>query len=254
MCKSYFLFILLGLSLSLSCRSQTPSAQLTISIPTIEQEATSVWRTINDIEFLENLGYSIVLPKHEQIDSLIAKSKRKEFGNQDYATIYQLLESDIYKETDYQAAKEKVVKEQAMLLNMLGQIEAERNSYDWDFKMFEEYDIVFTLYGSGGSYDPETGRVTLFTTPEGAFKKYQNPANTIIHEITHLGMETSIILKHKLPHGLKERLVDRFVFTHFGEQLPEYKVQNMGDPAIDTYLKEAADFERLDAVLKEYVK
>jgi len=64
----------------LSCSNQISKAQILIKIPTIEEEATSIWRTINDIEFLEKQGYKINLPDHEVIKSLLVKSKNKEFG------------------------------------------------------------------------------------------------------------------------------------------------------------------------------
>jgi len=72
---------------------------------------------------------------------------------------------------------------------------------------------------------------------------YDNPANTIIHEIVHMGIEKSIIQKYNLSHGLKERIVDTIVYVLFGEFLPEYKVQNMGDTKIDKFLKKEGGFQ-----------
>ena len=69
-----------------------------------------------------------------------------------------------------------------------------------------------------------------------------------------MGMEQSIVQKHQLPHGLKERIVDRFVFLMFQDDLPNYKVQNMGDVAIDEYLQRAADIAQLDAILTRFMK
>ena len=65
--------------------------------------------------------------------------------------------------------------------------------------------------------------------------KYQNPAYTIIHEISHIGMEYSLVQKYNLSHGLKERLVDTFVFLMFQEELPEYQIQDMGNSTMDKY-------------------
>ena len=249
-----YLLLIAAASTCVSCHTQEPSNRLSIGIPTIEQEASYIWRTINDISFLEGQGYSIALPKAPLIDSLIEKSKSGAFGNEDYPAIYQLLESEVYNEVDYQAALEKVQQEEALINDLIQRIVTTNSKWDWEFKLFDSYPIVFTLYGSGGSYDPETGQVTLFTTPDGAFKNYKSPANTIIHEITHMGMEQSIVQKHQLPHGLKERIVDRFVFLMFQDDLPNYKVQNMGDVAIDEYLQRAADIAQLDAILTRFMK
>lgn len=249
-----WLLILAGLIIGYSCHSQKVKNKISINIPTVEQEASSIWRTINDIDFFEKQGYTIALPDAPLIDSLILKSKNKAFGNDDFPAIYQLLETGVYSKTDYQIAVGKVAAEQQLINGVIYEIEQSKTSWDWDFKLFDTYDIVFTLYGTGGSYDPNTGTVTLFTTNEGKFKKYKNPANTIIHEITHLGMEESIVQKYKLSHGLKERIIDRFVYLMFKEQLPNYKVQNMGNVKIDDYLKSKDDLKKLDAVLRELIR
>lgn len=247
----YAVVLLLGLLTGISGYSQTNTKRITVSIPTIEQEASSIWRTIYDIEFLEEQGYEIALPEAPLIDSLIVKSKSRTFGNEDFRPIYQLLESGVYNTKDYQVAVERVNQQVALVHSVLQDIESRKDSWDWTFQLYESYPIVFTRYGSGGSYNPETGTVTLFTTEAGTFKRYQNPANTIIHEITHLGMEQSIVQKHQLPHGLKERLIDRFVLVHFGTLLPNYKMQDMGDTEIDSLLSKKADFTKLDSILEQ---
>ncbi|MCI4671925.1 MAG: hypothetical protein MRZ79_27530 [Bacteroidia bacterium] len=230
--------------------SQDSSPKISVNIPSIQQEATSIWRTINDIEFLEKLGYQIALPKHSTIDSLISKSRAGNFGNEDFPTIYQLLESGIYDIQDYQSAFRKVIEEETLLNEMIKEIYDSKDSWDWDFTFYKSYPVVFTLYGTGGSYDPNSGRVTLFTTTGGKFKQYSNPANTIIHEIVHLGMEKSIVQKHQLSHELKERIVDKFVYLMFLDRLPDYKIQNMGEQRIDDHLQKRADLEKLEYSLK----
>lgn len=238
----------------LSCWSQASRKSISISIPTIEQEATSIWRTINDITFLTEQGYRINLPKNDLIDSLITKSKNGTFGNEDFPSIYNLLESEVYKQSNYSSALAKVRDQTPLINDIIRQIEASKQSWNWPFKMFDTYEVVFTLYGSGGSYDPDTGTVTLFTTTRGEFMNYKSPANTIIHEIVHMGVEESIVQKYGLSHGLKERIVDTIVFLLFAEQLPEYKIQNMGDTKIDKYLEQKTDLKKLDSIIEAYLK
>jgi len=56
--------LLLTLSIiSFGCESQTVIPRIEIVEPNIEQEATSIWRTINDIDFFEEQGYNINIPK-----------------------------------------------------------------------------------------------------------------------------------------------------------------------------------------------
>lgn len=83
--------------------------------------------------------------------------------------------------------------------------------------------------------------------------KYKNPAYTIIHEISHMGMEYSIVQKYNLTHGTKERLVDTFVYLMFREKLPEYKIQNMGDTKIDKHLNKKKHIESLNKVTSDFM-
>jgi len=216
----------------LSCKSQTLESRIEIVQPTIEQEATSIWRTINDITFFEKQGYTINLPKHSLIDSLITKSKNGTFGNEDFTAIYTLVETKVFDKKNYELAIQKVTNQTELINNLIYVIDSSKSEWDWKFNMFDKYRIIFTLYGTGGSYDPVEGTITLLTNKEGGFMNYKNPANTIIHEITHMGMEYSIVRKYNIADGLKERIVDTFVYLMFKEKLPEYKIQNMGDNKI----------------------
>lgn len=229
--------------------AQTVPATIELVPPTAAQEATSIWRTINDIVFFEAQGYTIHLPEDPLIDTLIEKSKSGTFGNDDYASIYALVETKVFDLTHYEQAIQNVEGQLPLINTLVDEIESTKSDWDWNFAMFATYKIAFTLYGTGGSYDPDTGRITLWTNKTGEFMNYQNPANTIIHEITHMGMEYAIVRKHDLPHGLKERVVDTFVYLLFSEKLPEYKIQNMGDPRLDTYLKKKADIGSLDTIV-----
>lgn len=237
----------------LSCESQTSVSRIEIVQPNIEQEATSIWRTINDITFFEKQGYTINLPKHSLIDSLITKSKNRTFGNEDFAAIYTLVETKVFDQKNYGLAIQKVTNQTELINNLIYVIDSSKSEWDWKFNMFDKYRIIFTLYGTGGSYDPDVGTIILLTNKKGDFMNYKNPANTIIHEITHMGMEYSIVRKYNVAHGLKERIVDTFVYLMFKEKLPEYKIQNMGENKIDKYLNKKEDIDSLKATVSELV-
>jgi len=243
--------LIINIILSASCWAQeTPSSKFSITIPTVAQEATSIWRTINDIKFFEKNGYVVNLPKDELIEKLIDKSKKGTFNNNDYSAIYNLLESKVYNKTDYKLALKNVQLQEQLINNMIVELHSLQDSCSWNFNMLDNYNVVFTLYGSGGSYDPQNGTVTLFTTKKGDFKNYKNPANTIIHEIVHIAIEESIVQKFELSHSLKELTVDTMVKLLFSNLLPEYKVQNMGNFNIDNYLKNTNDIKNLDKTIK----
>lgn len=206
------------------------------------------------MSFLEEQGYNINLPKDSLIDSLVKKSKSGNFGNEDFTAIYTLVETKVFEHKNYEQAIRKVGNEINLLNNLLDEINDKKADWDWDFKMFKKYRVVFTLYGTGGSYDPDEGIITLLTNQQGGFMNYKNPANTIIHEITHIGMEYSIVGKYNLSHGLKERIVDTFVYLMFQEKLPEYEVQTMGNANIDQYLNKKKDIESLNEIISDFSK
>ncbi|MEO1415924.1 MAG: hypothetical protein AAFW00_11615 [Bacteroidota bacterium] len=252
--KKYFLVAMM-LLLGWTCEGQTTESQLSVRIPTIQQEASSIWRTIHDIAFFEQQNYTINLPDAPLIHQLIAKSKAGTFGNEDFSPIYQLLEDGAYQKEDYMSAYEKVVARQNLLLDAIQQLDSMRSCcLDWDFYMPPKYEVVLTLYGSGGSYDPESGIITLFMTKEGAFKRYLDPASTLVHEMVHIGLEKTIVEKYQLPHQEKERLVDLFVSLMFGDVLPQYKVQDFGTLALDSLIKDQEALLNLGTTMEVYVK
>lgn len=232
--KLLFVFVFLT---NISCKSQIAISRIEIVKPTLEQEATSIWRIINDITFFEEQGYTINLPKDSIIDMLLVKSKKGTFGNDDFSIIYALIETKLFDQKNYKQAIRNVKNEMGLLQTLINDIHTNKSKWNWNFKMFETYKVVFTLYGTGGSYNSEGGIITLLTNKEGEFMNYENPANTIIHEITHIGIENSIIRAYQVPHALKERIVDTFVYLNFHHYLPQYSIQDMGDNRIDPYLK-----------------
>jgi hypothetical protein len=239
--------------MNIVCKAQELHSRIEIIPVTINQEATSIWRTINDIVFFEKQGYSINLPKDEKIDSLIIKSKKGAFGNEDFSTIYNLLETKIFNKEHYEKAANKVNKQSDLINSLINNIDSKKEEWDWQFNTFNKYKVILTLYGTGGSYDPDNGTITLLTNDKGGFMNYENPANTIIHEITHMGMEYSIIQKYKLSHGNKERIVDTFVYLMFKEKLPNYKIQNIGDTKIDKYINERKHINTLSSILSKFI-
>lgn len=60
----------------------------------------------------------------------------------------------------------------------------------------------------------------------------------ILFAISILGCQSQapISARIKLSHGTKERLLDTFVYLMFHEKLPEYRIQEMGNAALDKQL------------------
>lgn len=240
----YVLFILLN-----SCEGQTGAPDyLQIQIPTVEMETDYVWRTLQDIPFFEQNNYNVSLPQYGLIDTLKQKARTNSLTDTDYEALATLMQDSVYQRSDYEQGYEKVAAELASLNQMVQELTT--TSYNWPFTTFEVYPVTLTLYGPGGSYNPGEGSILLYTTTDGRFKQYENPANTIIHEIVHIGIESSIVGQYNVPHTLKERIVDQFVLLSFGDYLPEYRVQNMGENRPDRHLQSKDDLLELTAIVE----
>ena len=205
-----------------------------------------------DVSFFEENGYRVSFPKGDLIDRLKAKARVGSLSNQDYAALGTFMAEEVYRRSDYQAGNENVRKVLPQLDQMLAELA--RENYEWQFRTYERYRILLTLYGPGGSYDPVDGTIILFTTSQGAFRQYESPVNTLIHEVVHLGIEASIVQKLQVPHDLKERIVDTIVMRHFGEDLPDYRIQQMGDPSIDGRLATKDSLHRLPRIVGAFLE
>ncbi|MEM1120092.1 MAG: hypothetical protein AAGJ18_06555 [Bacteroidota bacterium] len=232
----------------LFCKSNE-SNEVQVNIPTAQSETAYIWQNLRDIAFFEQNNYQLSLPEGALIEALKQKSKAGTLSDDDYTQLEAFMIDSIYKASAYQAGFAKIEQEIDLLNKMIEQINPA--NFGWPFKKFDTYQVNLTLYGPGGSYNPDEGSLLIFTTPKGQFKNYENPANTIIHEIVHIGIENSIIGKYNVPHTLKERIVDTFVQLHFGQYLPHYRIQEMGENRSDKYLKKVGDFKNLDQIVEQ---
>ena len=231
---------------------QTYAQQVNVVIPTVKAETDYIWRTIIDTQFFENHNYQVSLPKGQLIETLKEKSKSNTLSDSDYNDLETFVKNKLYNKADYQKGYDKIIKDIDLIHKLTHQL-ANKN-YTWGFRLFDEYTVNLTLYGPGGSYNPDEGSILIYTTPEGQFKGYPNPTNTIIHEIVHIGIEASIVSKYQVPHLMKERIVDTYVYLHFKNYLSDYRIQTMGDDRTDAYLKTTANFKNLDTIVQSVLR
>ena len=224
--------------------------RIEIIIPTVEEETAYVWRTIMDISFFEEHNYQISLPKGAFIEALKEKAKQNKLTDSEYESLLNFMKEHVYQRSDYKQGFDKISANKSLINTMIKDFEKlEKN---WEYNAFEKYSIKLTLYGPGGSYDPEAGSILIYTTKDGKFKQYEEPSNTIIHEIIHIGTENSIMVKHQVSHPLKERIIDKVVMIMFSEYLPDYHLQGFGDSRIDPYLKNKEDIQNLSQKVAEF--
>ena len=218
-----FLSILL---VSCACAANAAPARFEAVVPTAQQETDYVWRNLQDIAFFEQNGYNVSFPVGDLIDALKEKARSGSLTDEDYTALGLFMEQHAYRAEDYERGYQHVTAVLSSLEAMVNSIEDE--GYGWNFRFYDRYQIFLTLYGPGGSYNPGDGSIILLTNPRGGFRRYANPVNTLIHEVVHMGIEESIVQRLNVPHGLKERLVDLFVKAHFGDVLPDYRIQRRG--------------------------
>lgn len=248
----FFVFLcclLLAANTSAEVRS---TARFEAVIPTAEQEAAYIWRTLRDIPFFEQNGYNVALPSGEVIVTLKNKARAGSLDDDDYVTLQTFLQTEVYRDEDYLKGYEKISDILPSLEKMVSVLEAQ--NYEWGFRVYDHYPILLTLYGPGGSYDPDSGTITMLTNTQGGFRQYSNPLNTLIHEVVHIGIEASVVRRLSVPHGQKERLVDTFVKLHFAEALPDYRVQQMGDPEIDEAFSELESLRWLPEIMSDFLE
>ena len=227
-------------------------SQFQVVVPSLEDEVQYVWNTIRDIAFFDQYNYQISLPPGDLIEELKEKARGGNLMETDLAQLRSFMKKDIYRKADYTVAKRTILKQKRLINKMVKTIKAAPK--DWAFQSYDQYQVKLTLYGPGGSYNPDEGSLLLFTTPDGKFKQYDNPANTIIHEIVHIGIENAIIQEYQVPHPAKERMVDLIVQLHFQKWLPDYRLQGFGDARVDNYIKKKEDLKELDRLANQFMQ
>ena len=161
---------------------------VTIRSPEAQEEFDVIWLTLRLMPFCRKHGYGVLLPDHDRFEELVNLSpsirgaKKKE--------TYEIFVQHIYCKTDYENGLGALDDAEERIREAFARFE-ELNK-QWDFKVFHHYDVVLTLYGPGGYFNPRTGKVTLKTTLDGRFKR-GDPLHTIIHEMFMKGDALKIL-------------------------------------------------------------
>ena len=218
----------------------------------VYQEIDLIWDKIKNIDFFRKNNYTVSFPEHQIVSDLISKSLDGELDKNDYNSLAQLIENEIYNEVDYKSGI-NIINSSINEQNLNSSCFQKYNKH-WNFKFFNEYKISLTLYGPGGEYKPSKGEVIMLTTTDGKFRRGNNPLDTIIHEMVHIGIEENIIQKFSIPHKIKEQIVDLFIHFHFKEIIPNYQMQNFGCNEIKEFLNTQEDWNNLVEVIDRFVK
>ena len=234
-----------------ACSTPDPNSDhFSVRISTPQQEAEYVCQLIEGIGYYRSRGYTPELPDHPLVDAGVQEAAEGRFDPSLCATLYPLFEEELYEARLYTGPYRRAIR----ALPELDQAHDVFLHYDetWGFRTFDAYEILLTLYGPGGTFDAQEGRIWLAITDAGSFKMGNEPGMVILHEAVHVGIDEPIVRRFGLSQRVTERIVDRFIVDHFSALMPDYVSQGLGDPSIDPYLDQADSWERLPEYVARY--
>ncbi len=201
-------------------------------IPTAEQEFERVWYVVESREFFQRYGYKVVKPNHKFFEGLSSRPLSELTQYKDDAR--RIFVEEVYDSQFYLPAVKMVEACNKVLTHATPVLK--RFHALWGFKLFSEYTVLLTRYGTSGSYFSDTGIIQIRYNEDGRLGKL-DPASTLLHEVVHCGIEEDIVVKFKLTHPEKERLVDLIMKLSLEKVLDSsYELQTLGDDRIDKWV------------------
>ena len=221
----------------------------------VDEETEYVWNLLQKYLWYQDNGYTISLPNLPIVTELINKALNNiPFTSSDHSDLQNAM-IGIYNSNDYQLGINKLNERKMIILSCFPAFldyKAKWAARGWNFKTFDNYTVRLTLYGPGGSYNSNTGKIIMLTYPNGTFARGADPAPTVVHETTHFAIEDEVITKYNVTQRVKERIVDKFCYYHFRQVLTNYKMQPKSDDSIDPYLDQPDSWERLPYYVGRY--
>lgn len=157
----------------------------------VEQEIWRVQNTLKKLPWYLEQGYRPHLPESITIDSSdedVTKAVQGEYVKADYAENAARLQDEW---TEISQRFEKMQDEPS-------------------FHLGNEYGVVLTKYGVGGSYNPDMNQVIIKINTATQVSR----VGTVVHEIVHMSIQHFIDQYH-VRHWRKERLVDLLMEHYF---------------------------------------
>jgi hypothetical protein len=244
--------LLLSLAfLSAGCARPAPPARpapapqgsrVIIRAPSPDEELDYLLGTLSKLTFFRENNYTVALPDHPTF--------REPHPAGDRGRLRALFVGEVFRPDAYAAGLAALTAFERIRPRVLERMRAMNRR--WKLRLYDRYQVVLTLYGPGGSYDPRRGRIVLLTTRDGRFKR--PGSHTIVHEMVHLGIQGTIVERFRLTHWEKERVVDLICLRRFGDLLPGYRMQpNPRGREVDAYV-DRHGLADLPAAIVAYVK
>jgi len=239
-CTSFAVLLILfsepslaGEELSQQIVIEAGDSVLVIRPQTVAEAYRYLVDTINQSDFFRENNYEVALPANESF------KHRGRIGSLDSFA------SQVYQPSDYEAAMNSLQSKRGVLRRtLLWFVENRRIE---SLCVPQKYTVLLTLYGPGGSYNAETGTITMLTSLDGRFRG-GGAAENVSHEMMHIAVERTLVQRFNLMHWEKERLVDVLVHRELGEWLPEYQIQQNGVVAMGEAIEGVVLSDLVEAV------
>ena len=212
------------------------SYEITFRAQTAEEELSYATYLINKLPWYKENKYNIAIPEETDIDTL-----KKTFTK------------EIYDGSKFDKGLEVIKQSRKAIEQVLEKLSV--LSDNWGFKLMPKYEVRLTLYGPGGSYFTNTGRVVLRTTPEGKFTR-KSALQPIVGLIVLMGIDENLVNRYNLTHWEKIRLADLICTTYLAEEFPKNSAQKITDPEalkIDTFINYEAIANDLPSAIEKFV-
>ncbi|HTK03416.1 MAG TPA: hypothetical protein VL401_01450 [Alphaproteobacteria bacterium] len=224
---------------------EIPQTELIIRPQTSDEEYNRVSFYLRKLNWYSENGYKLDLPSHPIFQKLAERERiESDLNRLDLPETREIFQKEVYDINSYSDRLLAVESDRSTVEQAFSRFYELKSL--WNFKVFSKYEIALTEFGTLGSYNEKEGKIIISTN-----QKWQ-PKKTIIHEGVHIGIEANIVQKYNLSHWEKERVVDLMCKNLFGDLLPEYTLQEKGDPRINPYVTETT-LKNLPVAISEYV-
>jgi hypothetical protein len=220
-------------------------------ISTAAAEADFLWSQLGDLPFYRTNHYDLALPEGRIMEDLVRKAENGGLANEHRSSLRREIKENVYRIGDYEKGLARLGQAIPTASRKAAVFRDWRSR--WGFFIPREYVVRLTLYGTGGSYNPRTGTITMLTGKDGAFKRGENALETILHEAVHIGIEERIVTRYGLSHWTKERIVDLCMDRFFHDVCPDYRLQPNQEAGIDDFLQAADAWDDLPGAVEKHV-
>ncbi len=250
--KQLIVLTYLGLWACVSCAQpsaptsvvvRAPSGVMLVQAPAPDQAFAYLERTLADMDFFRANNYAVSLPDHSLFDGTATAASNPT----EHRAVFV---KDVYRAAAFETALSIIDQQKNQLRTAMARI-ASWGTYD-GFNTLDSVTVTLTLYGPGGSFNPDTGDIILWTDTDGRFKG-GGSLHTIIHEMIHLAVEHGIAQPLQLQHWERERLVDLLAQREFRDLLPDYRLQGGNEAPMDRFVVNTELSDMREAVA-EYVR